>query len=82
MKANNDNELILQAIQDLDKKVDTIAAHTHSHCSDNRLDGEIVAVLTAACCNLFGRRIALRKVRVMDENPHSNRHFRQVAVRL
>jgi hypothetical protein len=75
------NDEILNAIHNLEKKVDGIAEQVKC-CSNaaERLDNETVAIITAAAYNLFGRRVAVRNVRLLDDNPTGNNRFRQFNV--
>jgi hypothetical protein len=79
MKENNDN-LILEAIQSLEKKVDLLSKQFGQCTADERLDNETVAIITAAAYNLFGRRVAVRNVRLLDDNPTGSNRFRQFVV--
>lgn len=73
--------LILDAIRNLERKLDSISEQV-SCCSGSseRLDNETVAIITAAAYNLFGRRVAIRNVRLLDDNPTGKNRFRQFGV--
>ncbi|MPM55828.1 hypothetical protein SDC9_102625 [bioreactor metagenome] len=80
MKVNNVESDILNAIQTLEKKIDGIAEQIKTENSPERLDGETIAVITAAAYNLFGRRVAVKNVRLLDDNPTGKKRFRQFSV--
>lgn len=79
MKTNNENELILDAIRNLEKKVDNLTEKISSDASE-RLDNETVAIITAAAYNLFGKRVAIRNVRLVDDNPRGKNRYKQFNV--
>jgi hypothetical protein len=78
MKVKTENELILDAIQTLEKKVDNLAEKFSN--SPERLDNEIVAIITAAAYNLFGKRVAIKNIRLVDDNPRGKNKYRQFNV--
>lgn len=75
MKTNNE-ELILTTLQNLEKKVDALS----NRVCENRMDNQTIAIITAAAYNLFGRRVAIRNVRLLEDNPTGKNKFRQFSV--
>ena len=76
----NKEALILDAIRNLEKKIDGIAEQARCSNSPERLDGETVAIVTAAAYNLFGRRVAVQSIRLLDDNPSGKTRFGQFTV--
>ena len=72
MKTTNDTK-ILEAIQNLEQKVDALS--NKLSVSNNGIDTEIIAVITAVAYNIFGRRIAVRKVQMLDTGPTGKKRF-------
>lgn len=64
MEINNE-KTILEAIKNLETKVDNLASQMQN-TNAARLDSETVAVLTAAAYNTFGRAVAIRNVRLVN----------------
>ena len=77
--ASNGTE-ILTAIQKLEKKVDGIAEQIKCSTLPNRLDNETIAIITAVAYNEFGRRVAIRNVRLLDDNPTGISRFKHFNV--
>ena len=73
-------ETILNAIHNLEKKIDLIAEQAKCSSTPERLSNETVAIITAAAYNLFGRRVAVRNVRLLDDNPTGVNRFKQYTV--
>lgn len=59
-------EEIVNILKKLEDKIDSLSSQFKSQ--DNRLDGEIIAVLTAAAFNVFGRPVSLKSVRLVNDN--------------
>jgi len=76
----NNEKLILDAIQKLENKVDKIAEQVNCSNSQERLDNETVAIITAAVYNLFGRRVAVQNVRLINDNPRGINRYKQFTV--
>ena len=75
----NKEELILDAITKLSNKVDELSSKIGDSC-ESRLDSKTIAIITAAAYSLFGRRVAVRSVRLLDDNPTGKNRFRQFSV--
>ena len=60
-------ELILNAISKLNEKVDAITNKFAINTNENRLDGETLSVITAAIYCLFGKRVAVRSVKIVKK---------------
>ena len=70
MKSNNET-LILEAIQNLEKKVDAITNNLSTQ--NNGIEPDLIAVITAVAYHLFGKRVAIRNINLLNTGKHTNR---------
>jgi len=76
----NNEKIILDAILKLENKIDRIAEQVNCTNLTERLDCETIAIITAAAYNLFGRRVAVRNVRLINDNPTGINRYKQFTV--
>jgi len=65
MKNTNESK-ILDAILNLEKKVDALTNSISPH--NNNINPELIAVITAAAYNIFGKRIAVHNIKLINNN--------------
>ena len=66
MATTKGTDMILDSIQVLERKLNKISDMLGTCCSeDDCLDNETVVLIAAAAYNLFGKRVAIRNVRLL-----------------
>ena len=60
-------ELILNAISKLNEKVDAITNKFVINTDKNRLDNETLSVISSAVYCLFGKKVAVRSVKLIKK---------------